>query len=85
MEKLENIKELYLGINNIEGIEGLNDLINLETLDLRGNNIKKISGLNILENLRYLKLDDNKELHHLINKFGGFGLLNYKNPFQDHF
>ena len=58
LEKLKNLKKLYLKNNYLERIEGLEGLNNLELLDLSGNiNIEEIpDNFNELTNLKTVKL-----------------------------
>jgi hypothetical protein len=82
LDKLRNLKFLFLSKNKIKKIEGLENLTELLLLDLSGNKIKKIEGLDTLTKLRHLDLNNNE-----IEKIEGLGhLLNlaffnlYRNP-----
>lgn len=59
LQKLVNLKELYLWNQRIKEIKGLENLRNLEILNLRGNQIEKISGLENLSDLKELILKRN--------------------------
>ena len=54
-----NLLELHLNNNEIERIEGLENLVELQCLDMSGNRIRKIEGLGSLGELRSLYLEDN--------------------------
>jgi len=58
--RLTSLQKLDLTYNQIEEIEGLDNLANLQTLGLNGNNIKEIQGLSNLTSLQELWLDDNQ-------------------------
>lgn len=60
LEKLFNLRKLYLNKNLITELKGLENLINLEVLDLSFNNITEIKGLDNLSKLKYLNLSCNK-------------------------
>lgn len=60
LERLVNLKELFLRNNNILEIEGLKTLKNLRILDLAENNIAEIKGLDNLKSLEILDLTSNK-------------------------
>jgi hypothetical protein len=82
LDKLRNLKFLFLNNNKIKKIEGLENLTNLLLLDLSRNKIKKIEGLDTLTKLRHLDLNNNdiekiEGLGHLIN-LEFFNL--YRNP-----
>ena len=71
-EKLKNLRELDLSINNISEITKLEMLTNLVKLDLSQNDIKEIKGLETLKNLEILNLEWNKigeikNLQNLVN------------------
>ncbi len=70
IDKLVNLKALYLFDNNISEINRLENLINLEILHLTGNQVTEISGLTSLTKLRVLCLDRNK-----INEIKGLETL----------
>lgn len=70
LEKLKNLKFLFLNNNKIEKIEGLDNLENLLFLDLSRNKIKKIEGLENLRKLKHLDLNNNS-----IEKIEGLGNL----------
>jgi len=59
LEKLTNLKELYLNGNKISEIKGLEKLTKLEVLDLSENQITEIKGLNSLKDLTFLDLYKN--------------------------
>ncbi len=64
LEKLTNLKELYLSGNTIREIIGLENLTKLKILDLSHNKIKKIQGLDTLLDLNQLYLNYN-EINHI--------------------
>jgi len=60
LQKYTELKELYLDMNHISEIEGLDNFVNLEVLSLRNNRyITEIKGLDKLTKLRVLRLDGN--------------------------
>ncbi len=60
LDRLVNLRTLYLGENKITKIEGLDQLVNLEKLRLNYNQIAKIEGLDRLVKLKVLNLQENK-------------------------
>ena len=50
LEKLTNLRELYIAGNQITEIKGLETLTNLQELDLKNNQINEIKGLKKLTN-----------------------------------
>ena len=60
LDKLVNLKELYLSQNFIEKMEGLSTLTKLEILDMANNRISKIEGIENLSELTDLWLNNNK-------------------------
>lgn len=59
LEVYEHLEELYLNLNFIKAIEGLNYLTNLQVLNLKGNRIEKIENITHLIRLQVLDLSDN--------------------------
>jgi len=59
LDGFSEIRELRIGSNNIQEINGLNKLVKLEILDLSHNKIKEIIGLNRLINLKIIDLSYN--------------------------
>ena len=57
---LGNLRTLNLSINDINKIEGLENMTNLEYLNLSDNEITKIEGLENLENLKEINLNNNQ-------------------------
>ena len=72
LEKLTNLKELYLSRNKIFEIKGLKHLTKLKVLDLSYNKIKQIQCLDTLLNLNQLYLNNNN-----INYISGLDNLIY--------
>ena len=59
LEKLPNLKNLYLENNQLTDVNGLKNLTNLERLLLGGNNLTDVNGLKDLPNLKTLGLSGN--------------------------
>lgn len=72
LDKLTELKSLFISSNNISKIDGLDKLQSLEYLNLMSNKITDISGLKKLHNLRQLHIGENN-----ISKIKG--LENLKN------
>ena len=60
VSELGNLRTLNLSINDINKIEGLENMTTLEYLDLSDNEITKIEGLENLENLKEVFLNNNQ-------------------------
>ena len=56
---LENLKELWLGKNKIEKIEGIEMLKNLVRLDVQSNRLTSVESLPVLQNVEELYLSHN--------------------------
>ncbi len=63
LDKLVNLRELYLDSNKINYVGKFDRLDNLQILYLSNNKLKYIDGLNKFVNLKILHLSDNKIRH----------------------
>jgi Leucine rich repeat len=70
LNKMINLKSLFLDCNNITKIENLDTLINLERLSLAMNKITRIENLSKLTNLWFLNLATNPitKIANLVNQ-----------------
>ena len=76
IQKIQGLKNLYLGHNQITNISFLNELKDLQIIQLRNNDVFDLTPLKELTNLQSLHLGGNKSLETKI----GFALRNSKNP-----
>ncbi len=60
LDKLTNLRKLYLNFNQITKINGLETLVNLNSLHLQNNNISKLRKLKSNPNLKSLQVFDNQ-------------------------
>jgi Leucine-rich repeat (LRR) protein len=62
LEKLTNLKHLFLGGNQLTDVKGLEKLTNLTQLFLGHNKLTDVKGLEKLKQLRWLRLSGNPDL-----------------------
>ena len=59
---LEKVKELYLGVNKLTDVKGLEKFTQLKTLVLNNNQLTEVKGLEKLTRLEVLHLENNPDL-----------------------